>query len=86
MKKNTNIVLTLSQRMISAIAEHSNNRSNFIREAIAEKLARDFAIMLPSEDFRMGRGFRTDLQEPSAKKLALMRSQAEHARKSRWKK
>lgn len=49
----------------------------FIREAIAEKLLRDFGIVVrnvrPSE--------RTDLRNPSQEVQDKMRAQAEHARK-----
>lgn len=58
-----------------------SKRSVFIREAIAEKLARDFGIDVSN----VRHGQRTDLVD-NPEKLEQLREQAAMMRKHRWKK
>lgn len=80
--------ITLTKKLFDAVIEHSGSRgmAKFFREAAAEKLARDFGVLVAPTLSREGQGKRTDLANADEATQEKMRAQAEHARKHRWKK
>ena len=63
----------------------NESKTAFIREAIAEKLIRDYGVSLARSDFAITQGKRTDLDTPEkrAAKLPALREQARRARESK---
>ncbi|MGN0835072.1 MAG: hypothetical protein ACI4QA_04495 [Candidatus Spyradosoma sp.] len=59
---------------------------DFVREALAEKLTRDFGKIIPQEYVNRRLGERVDLRNADEKKLAELRERAAYARSVKAKK
>lgn len=82
-QKASSITLYVPHTMREAIDAHSTNgMAYFVREAIAEKLKRDFGIELEAN---VRHGQRTDIAG-NPERLAALREQAAKMRERRWKK
>ena len=79
--------IRISKKLLDAVAERAGKRgvSKFFRDAAAEKLARDFGVLVAPTLSRVGQGKRTDLAD-NPKKIEQLREQAAMMREKRWKK
>ncbi|MGF0068416.1 hypothetical protein [Candidatus Spyradosoma sp. SGI.093] len=59
---------------------HRKHFRDFVREALAEKLSRDFDKVIPPEYVNRRLGERVDLRNAGEDKLAELRERAAHAR------
>lgn len=87
--ESPNISIIISREILEAIAKTGESRSVFFRKAACDRLAKDFGVVISPElpkAPRIGQGKRTDLANADEATQEKMRSQAEHARKHRWKK
>lgn len=93
-EKTAKKLISFDEKMSEAIRENFKGSIGlFIREACAEKLARDFGILFPAEVVRLKQGKRTDLINTDEATREKMRGQAKHMREQaakmrekRWKK
>lgn len=84
------IAVRVSQGILDALNECLKERSKtpFIRDAITEKLERDFGVKVAPElpkPRRIGQGKRNDLAD-NPERLAALKEQAAKMRERRWKK
>ena len=79
--------ITLTKKLFDAVIEHSGSRgmAKFFREAAAEKLARDFCVLISPDVLRVGQGKRNDLKD-NPERLEALKEQAAKMRERRWKK
>ena len=79
--------IRISKKLLDAVAERAGKRgvSKFFRDAAAEKLARDFGVLVAPTLSREGQGKRTDLKD-NPERLEALKEQAAKMREHRWKK
>lgn len=79
--------IRLPKKLLNAVIEHSGYRgmSKFFRDAAAEKLARDFGVLVAPSLSRDGQGKRNDLANNPERREQL-KEQAALMRQHRWKK
>lgn len=85
--KARKIIVCIAPDVLETLDRRLNGRARneFVREAIAEKMLRDFDETFPVSSTRISRGTRTDLHEATEDTLAKMQAQAAKAREKRWK-
>lgn len=83
----TTTCITLSKKLYEAVIERSGKRgmSKFFRDAAAEKLSRDFGVLVSPNTSREGQGKRNDLKD-NPERLEALKEQAAKMREHRWKK
>lgn len=86
--KAKKVIVCIAPDVLETLDRRLNGRARneFIREAITEKMLRDFDEAFPASSTRISRGTRTDLHEANEETREKMRTQAAKARESRWKK
>lgn len=84
--KTRKILLCISEDVVETLDKNlaGRARSEFIRDAINEKILRDFGEAF-SANAKISRGSRVDLRDASPEKMEKMRKQAAKARGSKLK-
>ena len=82
-----NTRIRLPKDLFDAVIEHSGSRgmAKFFRDAAAEKLSRDFCVLVSPTMPREGQGKRNDLKD-NPERLEALKEQAAKMRERRWKK
>lgn len=80
-EKSKRLFISLHDDMIASVKERAAGSFGlFVREAVAEKLARDFGVLLHADVVRLKQGKRTDLINADEATREKMRGQAKHMR------
>lgn len=85
--KARKVIVCIAPDVLETLDRRLNGRARneFIREAITEKMLRDFDEAFPVSSTRISRGQRTDIAG-NPERLAALQAQAAKMREKRWKK
>ena len=86
-KSSTQIAINFPNELLAIFDEHLNRKffRDFVREAVAEKLKRNFDVNIPSQMINRKKGERSDLHNYTPEKHEKMKQQAAHARATKQK-